>query len=190
MVAVGWPRVAVQYLNIILSALIHMPDEICKTGNKPFYGWLILLNILWSNMLAEYIFCLVQLYLWRTLHDKCKDSLNVVDIHAICLINHINWTLYEVFFTWFFKFFVDKGPWFRDSWKAFFHGLNVRVGAVTLWKFWVTLAPAVIVSADKRSFTVAGDVTESCFDESVSEIFWQNDLQPYRKEKLMKILKQ
>lgn len=175
MVAVGWPREAViQCLNIILSALIHMPDERCKTGNKPFYGWLILLNILWSGI-----------YFLSNPTEGC--CVKAVGVHAVCLINHItrdgrykDLTLYEVcFFTWFFKFFVDEGPRFRDSRQAFLHGLDVRVGTVALWKFRVTVAPTVIVSANKGSLSVAGDITESCFHESVSEIIWQNDLQPY-----------
>ncbi len=63
--------------------------------------------------------------------------------------------------------------------------MDIHVGAVALWELGVTFAPAVIVSTDKSSLSIAGNVIKSCLDESVSEIIWQNYLQAfsYREKK-------
>lgn len=89
--------------------------------------------------------------------------------------NH--YILYYVFLTWFFKFFIEYPPCLCDPLQTLLHGLDVHVRAVALWELGVTVAPAVIVFADKLPFSIAGYVAQSSLHKALPQVVWEDHLQ-------------
>ena len=86
------------------------------------------------------------------------------------------------FLTWFLKLFIEQRPCLCDPLQALLHGLDVHVGAVALWELGVTMAPAVVVLADKFSLSITGYVAESSLHEAFSQVVWKDHLQACKTE--------
>lgn len=83
----------------------------------------------------------------------------------------------EGFLTWFLKFFIEYPPCLWDPIQALLHGLDIHIGAVALWKLGITVAPAVIVLADKFALSIAGYVAESSLNKTFSQVVRKDHLQ-------------
>jgi len=79
--------------------------------------------------------------------------------------------------TGFLKLFIEHPPCLCDPLQALLHGLDVHIGAVALWELGVTMAPAVVVLADKFPLSIAGDVAQSSLHKAFPQVLWEDHLQ-------------